>query len=138
MKPDAPSPVLHGKAAYSTDEAYAALCVMEWLLDQRRADEPPIVELFRAYGFGGMRSIALQAGVIVDAAWHYGDKRHGEFFSDWAFDWDFTPAVCRVIDWDALCRNNQYGDGKLRAPPKAVVASIIGRQAMRRKEKALS
>jgi len=144
MKPDAPTPSLHAKNTYSADQAYAALCVMEWLMERwnesnganATARSHKFRGLFEAYGWQGMRSVALQAGCIVDAAWHYADTHHGGLIADWSFDWEFTPAVCSVIDWDLLCQNNQYADGKWAPAAEAVVASIIAREAMRKKEPA--
>jgi hypothetical protein len=118
---------------FSFAEVETALCVWEWLLEQGGRQQNGndinmmIAELFDAYGSGGMRSSAVQAGVIVDKAFAEYEK-HLEFGE--CFDWEFVPMVCRALDWDHLLQNNQYGDGCWTPDIPALVATLIAKRAL--------
>ena len=81
--------------SYTATEADNALCVYEWLLGNpnETADRLP-----GQWGWAAMRSASLQAGLIVEDVWQHakGPNDEPEHFD--TFDWEFVPALCRVLD----------------------------------------
>lgn len=103
---------------YTTDEIEAALCVYDWLVtEQMRTDKAEelttvISDLWDDNGSPGMRCLSVAAGCIVAAVYDHMEK-HGMRF-DAPFDFEFVPAVCKVIDWDALDDDIQLNRGSYR------------------------
>jgi hypothetical protein len=119
---------------YSYGEVEASLCVWEWLLEtchETSTDErrETIRDLFENYGSGGMRSSAIQAGIIVEACWKYADQT-GSPWSNEIFDWEFVPALCRLLDWTKLPEDNQYSNAEWRPNTAALVETLNALKAI--------
>ncbi len=120
---------------FSHAEVDAAMCVWEWLLEERDDDvatinphNSTIDRMFASYGRGGMRGAAIQAGLIIEAVFDEYAK-HLEF--EYAFDIEFVPMVCRHLDWEKLCDSNQHGMGDWMPDIPTLTATLIAMQAMR-------
>lgn len=111
---------------YNYVEVETTCCVNEWLLNCK--DDNVVDRMFGYYGAFGMRACAMQAAIIVNAVLDAYEK-HAEY--DEAFDWEFVPMVCRQLDWEKLCDNNQYGDGKWRPDIEQMAATLLAIKAMR-------
>jgi hypothetical protein len=101
----------------------AALCaweqMMEWRFNpaqQAEVEKEPekflahqihMNEQWEGIGYAGMRSVATQAGSIALAVYDLMESQGAEF--NCAYDWEFIPAVLALLDWKALCDDNQYG-----------------------------
>lgn len=93
---------------YTADQAISALCIFEWLIAKHEQKDELIHRLFSNYGWGGMRSVVLDAAVIAERTWQHacGADDEPEHFE--TYDWEFIPAFCLVLDWDRMTYTNQY------------------------------
>jgi hypothetical protein len=76
-------------SGYNDEEVDAALCVWEWMLDQRATH----VELRRAWddcGSASMRSECVQLGRTVEQIYQLIDE---ELRGTYLFDWEVVPAI---------------------------------------------
>lgn len=115
--------------SFSYDDVEAAMCIWEWLFDDNKNET--IAKLFETYGTGGMRSATIQISSTVEAAWQITQERElPAGIGEDSFDWEFVPAVCRVLDWDKLVGNNQHGDAMWSPPVEDIIAALIAVKAL--------
>jgi len=98
-----------------------ALCAWEHMIEQR--DSETFKELFEQYGSAAMRSCAMQAGAICDLVYKHMEAAGYEFHS--AYDWEFVPAVCNLLDWPALIDDNQYSGPAYKPDIRTLFAAIL-------------
>ncbi len=92
---------------YNYAQVEGALCVFEHIIENR--EQEPYKDLLEGLGWSAMRMVSIQAGDICDRAFKHMESLGYEFGG--AYDWEFVPAVCDRLDWDALCNDNQYNRG---------------------------
>ena len=118
----------HEKTNFTYAQVEGALCVFDWMIDQRvytgseisdaelleHAEDitKTITNLWDNNGSPGMRLIAAQAGALCDAAYQYMKSIGLDF--DTCYDFEFVPAICEVIDWAALEADAQYNSAPYR------------------------
>lgn len=99
---------------YNYAQVEGALCVWEWMCEQRNQEgkggHEKLNEIWDGFGAGSMRMCAVQAGDICDRTFKHMESLGYEFVG--AYDWEFVPDLCSRLDWTALCDDNQYGQGK--------------------------
>lgn len=118
---------------YSHDVVFAALCIMEELLDPMASNMPqPWVRFWSDNGVNEIRSLALELAPHADAAWaaayaRFEQQESGEAEDPGSFDYDFIPVWLRnCVNWDAdrpRVRNPQILADKLAAESEAVRSS---------------
>lgn len=117
-----------------------ALCAWEWLLDVRgkmsRTQAEPAADYeqtidgwWDGLGSGGMRMCAMQAGDICDRAFKHMEAMGYEFIG--AYDFEFVPDLCSMLDWDALCGDNQFNHGLYEPDIDALVVAMIAAEKSR-------
>lgn len=111
------------RIAFSVLEMEGALCAWEHLTDNR--DNPKYGDLFDKLGTAAMRHCAMQAGMIASHV--YEEMKAASYGFDEPYDWEFVPAVCERLDWQALTEYNQF-NGKLYMPDlEAILADMMAK-----------
>lgn len=110
------------RESFSGTQVEGALCVYEWMMEMRE-DNRLIGEWWDGLGSPGMRMVSIQAGDICDRAFNHMDSMGYDFVA--AYDFEFVPAICSMIDWDALCKDNQYDSGRYDPDINAMVITMI-------------
>lgn len=107
--------------SFSFSQVEGALCAWEWMLDNQ--SHPKLDEWHDALGSQGMRMLAMQAGDICDRVYKHMESLGFEF-SD-VYDFEFVPAVCSKLHWDALAKDNQYNDGRYDPDVNEILLAMI-------------
>lgn len=110
------------RETFAYAQVEGALCVYEWMLGAR--ENINLIEgWWDTLGSPGMRMASIQAGDICDRAYKHMESIGYEFTD--AYDFEFVPAVCGMIDWNALCNDNQYDRGRYDPDIHAMVVTMI-------------
>lgn len=133
---------------FTDNEAYASLCVFEWLMERwTKATAPKLTEplddvttavmrCFTDVGWTEMRYAAMRVGCHIEEVYKAfnSSAEGGALFDDIfaAFDWEFVPAVCARLDWAKVARETD----SWKLDVEAFVASTIASYAMNLNRKA--
>lgn len=94
---------------YNEHEVFSALCVWEHILENRDDYE----SYFDQFGTATMRDAATIAGVFIEKVHKILQDQHYECSED--FDWEVVPALCRMLDWESIIREEWNADPALYA-----------------------
>ena len=119
---------------YSESDVETALCVYEYIHECYRNEDADELSklirlLFEAFGHGGMRSSCVQAARFVEKCYHFAEHNGLGHLTE-TFDWEFVPMICKRLNWETLCDNNQYGDGEWMPDAPAFMATIVAKEAL--------
>lgn len=110
------------RETFNYAQVEGALCAYEWMLGVRE-DNIAINDLWDAIGSPGMRMVSIQAGDICDRAFKLMESMGYEFTD--AYDFEFVPTICAMLDWAALCDDNQWDRGRYDPDIHAMVVTMI-------------
>lgn len=119
--------------SFNFAQVEGALCAWEWLLEVRAKPTGEVGQIIDGWwdglGSPGMRMCAMQAGDICDRAFKHMEAMGYEFAG--AYDFEFVPDLCAMLDWNALCGDNQFNDGIYDPDIDALVVAMIAAEKSR-------
>jgi hypothetical protein len=89
---------------YSSCDVEAALCVFEWMMDER---DKSMKDWFDGTGWAAMRSVAADVGVWCNSLYEHVPEKWVE---GQAWDWEIIPAMLDQLDWNKVVGFCQYGE----------------------------
>lgn len=111
--------------AYNSGDCHTALMIWEWVLDHARqqdATEGPIKDMndcIQGVGYGQMRDNVLRIAPAVERLYaeiiaEIDEDEFRDVFT--AYDWEFVPAVCELMDWKGEMLQASYRTGPISLP----------------------
>lgn len=128
---------------FSAVQVEAALCIWEWMLESRQWEmkdaaaigaapwQPALVQLWENVGTSQMRDLAARVAPAVEALYgelcaEVGEDELRQVYC--AYDWEFIPAVCMLLDWSDDMVAASYRNG-LIALPDTVKPALLAEYA---------
>lgn len=128
--------VARNKRTYGFDVIETAMVAHEWIGDRLREQNSndyvylTISDISNNYGSSALRSIAMQAGVIIEKCWNHQHIDDPNYFDGESWDWEFVPWICRNLEWDKIAKDNQYGNATWEPDIAVFMAKLEATKAL--------